>query len=152
MKQTPNKKSKYIQGVFNPLNPQKYKGSVPIVYRSRPEKKIMSWLDNNNQVVLWGSESVVIPYQSPVDNKIHRYFVDFVAQVKMPDGSIKKLLIEYKPESQSKPPVYSDRKKPSTMLYERYHWAVNQAKWAAATQYAKSKGYQFVVLNEKHLT
>ena len=35
-----NKKSTdYKQGKFNPLNPSKYKGTLPIIYRSKMELK-----------------------------------------------------------------------------------------------------------------
>ena len=38
--------------------------------------------DLNPDVLKWGSEETVIPYVSPLDNKIHRYFVDFYIQVR----------------------------------------------------------------------
>lgn len=145
------KNKKYVQGIFNPKNPQKYKGSIPIIFRSRLELLSMRYLDNNPNILTWGSESVVVPYQSPVDGKIHRYFVDLVAALKSKDGKIKKLLIEVKPERQTRPPEISSRKKQKTMLYEKYQWALNQAKWDAARAWANSKGYIFIILNEKHL-
>jgi hypothetical protein len=37
------------------------------------------------------------------------------------------------------------------MIYEKYQWAINQAKWNAAKSWCKSKGYLFIILNEKHL-
>jgi hypothetical protein len=152
LKAKPNKKNgKYSQGIYTLRFPEKYKGSTPVVYRSGAELKVMRWLDSSTNVTMWGSESVVVPYESPADGKIHRYFIDFVCHMVMKDGTTKKLLIEYKPEKQTRPPEASNRKKPSTMLYERYHWAINQAKWQAATAWGLKKGYQFIVLTEKHL-
>ena len=84
-------------------------------------------------------------------NKIHKYFVDLVASLKDRTGKIQNLLIEVKPEKQTKPPTITNRKKQSTMLYEKVTWAVNQAKWDAARAWSKSKGYTFIILNEKHL-
>lgn len=145
------KNRNYTQGIYQPKNPQKYKGSIPIIYRSRLELISFRYLDNNPNILTWGSESVVVPYQSPKDGKVHKYFVDLVASLKDTSGKIKKLLIEVKPEKQTKPPTITNRKKQSTMLYEKVTWAVNQAKWDAARQYAKKNDMTFLILNEKHL-
>jgi len=145
------KNRNYTQGIYNCKNPDKYKGTRPIIYRSKLELLSFRYLDNNPNVITWGSESIVIPYQSPKDGKIHRYFVDLVAALKAKDGTIKKLLIEVKPEKQTKPPTITNKKKQSTMLYEKVTWAVNQAKWQAAKAWAANKGYIFIILNEKNL-
>lgn len=145
------KNRNYKQGIYNPKFPAKYKGTLPIIYRSGLELESFRWLDNNVNVITWGSESIVIPYQSPADGKLHRYFVDLVAALKRSDGTIQKLLIEVKPEKQTKIPVESKNKKYKTLLYEKYQWAVNQAKWQAAQKWAQNKGYIFIILNEKHL-
>lgn len=145
------KNTNYTQGIFKPLNLSKYKGSLPIVYRSSLELKVMRWFDNNPNVVTWGSESVVVPYQSPLDGNIHRYFVDLVAALKQPSGEIKKLLIEIKPYKQTIKPEATKNKKPKTMVYESMQWAMNQAKWKAAEQYATNKGYKFIILTERHI-
>ncbi len=147
-KKNPN----YKQGVFKPTNPLKYKGSFPIVYRSGLELQVFRWMDNNINVTSWGSESVVIPYQSPLDGRVHRYFPDLVAHLNSKDGTIKKLLIEIKPERQTLPPVNNTgRKKAKTMMYEQVQYAVNQKKWEAAKSWANSKGYQFIILTEKNI-
>jgi len=145
------KNSNYIQGIYSILNPEKYKGSLPCIYRSSLELKVFRWFDNNLNVITWGSESVVVPYQSPLDGKLHRYFVDLVAALKDRSGEIKKLLIEIKPHKQTMKPEATKNKKVKTMIYENTQWAVNQAKWKAAEQYAKNKGYQFLILTEKHI-
>jgi hypothetical protein len=145
------KNQNYTQGIYQPLNPLKYKGSIPIIYRSKLELISMRYLDKNNNILTWGSESVVIPYQSPKDGKVHKYFVDLVASLKDKTGKIQKLLIEVKPEKQTRPPTITNKKKQSTMLYEKVTWAVNQAKWDAARQWCKKNGYTFLILNEKHL-
>lgn len=144
------KNRNYIQGIYKPKNPKKYIGAVPI-YRSLMELKAFRYLDNNPNVISWSSESVVIPYESPADGKIHRYFVDLVAKLQSKDGTIKKLLIEVKPERQTKPPVESTRKSQKTLIYEKYQFAVNTAKWEAARGWCSKKGYTFIILNENHL-
>lgn len=151
MNKTLGKKNRnFTQGIFKPKNPEKYIGSQPI-YRSMLELKAFRYLDNNSNVLNWSSESVVIPYISPADGKMHRYFVDLIAKLKTKDGNIKKLLIEVKPEKQTMPPIDTGRKKPKTLIYERYQWAVNQAKWASAKAWCEKKGYTFIVMSEKHL-
>jgi hypothetical protein len=144
------KNRNFVQGIYRPKNSKKYIGAVP-VYRSMLELKAFRYLDNNPNVISWSSESVVIPYTSPADGKLHRYFVDLVAKLQSKDGTIKKILIEVKPEKQTKPPTESNRKKQKTILYEKYQWAVNQAKWDAARAWCKSKGYIFILMNENHL-
>lgn len=148
----PGKKNRnYTQGIFNPKNPQKYKGTFPIIYRSSMELKAMRWMDNNPNVLKWTSETIIIPYISPIDNKTHRYFTDLSCEMKMKDNTIKKLLIEIKPEKQTIPPTESTKKKRKTILYERYNYAINCAKWEAAKKWCHNKGYVFFILTEKHL-
>lgn len=145
------KNPKYVQGVFTAHYKEKYRGKFPIVYRSSLELKVMRWFDNNPNVVTWGSESVIIPYQSPLDGRVHRYFVDFVAALKQKDESIKKFIIEIKPHKQTVKPEATKNKKVKTMIYEQTEWVRNQAKWLAAEQWAETKGYKFIILTEKHI-
>jgi hypothetical protein len=151
MKTLGKKNKNYIQGIFHPKNPNKYKGTLPVIYRSSLELLSFRYLDNSQNVITWGSESVVVPYQSPKDGRLHRYFVDLVAEIKMKDSSTRKVLIEVKPEKQTKPPTITNRKKQSTILYEKYNYAINCAKWDAARKYAEKKGYLFLIFNENHL-
>jgi hypothetical protein len=151
MKKLGKKNKDYHQGIFNPKFLQKYKGTLPIIYRSSMELKSMRWMDNNPNVLKWTSETIIIPYTSPVDGKVHRYFTDLSCEMKMKDGTLKKLLIEVKPEKQTLPPTESNRKKKKTILYERYNYAINCAKWEAAQKWCAKKGYTFLILTEKHL-
>jgi len=151
MKTLGKKNKNYVQGIFHPKNPNKYKGTLPVIYRSSLELLSFRYLDNSQNVITWGSESVVVPYQSPKDGRLHRYFVDLVAEIKMKDSSTRKVLIEVKPEKQTKPPTITNRKKQSTILYEKYNYAINCAKWDAARKYAEKKGYLFLIFNENHL-
>ena len=83
------------KGKYRVLNPNKYKGEINnVIYRSLWELKFMKWCDGNTGVLEWGSETVVIPYVSPVDKRIHRYFVDFFIKVLDKNNSIQKYLIE----------------------------------------------------------
>lgn len=151
MKKTLRKNQLYSQGVFNPKNKEKYKGSLPVIYRSGLELKAFRWMDNNPNIISWGSESVIIPYISPLDKKMHRYFTDLVAHLRDNNNSIQKLIIEIKPSKFTKQPVFSPRKSQKTLLYEQTQYIINSAKWEAAELWCKKNGYIFIKLTEKHL-
>ena len=135
-------------GKFSPTNPNKYNGDhTKIVFRSSWELSFMRWLDMNPDVDTWVSEETVIPYISPVDDRQHRYFVDF--KVKFKNGKV--LLIEIKPDHQTKKPVAKKGKKRSTLLLEAQTYGVNWAKWKAAERYAEARGWKFAVFTEHTL-
>ena len=109
----------------------------------------MNWCDQNPAVIKYGSEELVVPYQSPVDGKMHRYFVDFVIMVKTRGGELKRYGIEIKPEYQTLPPKPNRNKK--RLIEETMTYQVNQSKWRSASAFCKSKGMEFIILTEKHL-
>jgi hypothetical protein len=140
----------YKQGVYKPVAREKYAGRKLPEYRSSWELKFFRWCDKNPNVIEWSSESVVVPYKSPLDNRPHRYFVDSKLILREGDNNVC-YLVEIKPSQQTKPPVESKRKKKSTLLYEHMTYAVNQAKWAAARKYAESRDMKFIILTENEL-
>lgn len=141
------------QGIFRASNPNKYRGDASnIIYRSRWELLVMDRFDKDPNVIWWNSEETVIPYRSPVDGRMHRYFVDFTAHLKQVDGSQKTVLIEVKPAAQTKPPAIDpSKKKNKRYITEVLTWGVNDAKWKAAREYCKNRGYDFIILTEKEL-
>lgn len=139
------------KGRYRVTNPSKYKGDLKeIVYRSSWELRFMKWCDNNPSVLEWGSETIVIPYRSPVDNKFHRYFVDFYIKVKNKNGTTTKYLVEIKPEKFTKPPEIP-QKKTKRFIEEVFQYGTNQAKWKAANEFCVDRGMQFLVLTENDL-
>ena len=137
------------KGRFIPKNPQKYAGDVSnIIWRSTWERQVMNWLDSSDNVVYWSSEELVIKYYSPVDNKIHRYFPDFIVKIKKRDGKVMTHVIEVKPEYQTKQPT--QKKKTKRFIEESITYVVNQSKWKAAEEFCKDRGWVFQVLTEKH--
>ena len=110
----------------------------------------MKWCDTNSSVLEWGSEIVAIPYKSPLDQKIHRYFVDFYIKVKQQDGKTMKYLIEIKPERFTKPPSIPQRKT-KQFINEVFQYGVNEAKWKSADQFCNDRGLKFLILTEKDL-
>tara|TARA_Y100001973_G_C5159768_1_gene312868 strand:- start:140 stop:574 length:435 start_codon:yes stop_codon:yes gene_type:complete len=139
------------KGKYKPKNPSKYIGDpTKIIYRSLWERKFMVYCDDNEKVVSWGSEEIVVPYKSPIDGKMHRYFVDFIIETIQKDGKKKVQLIEIKPKKQCKEP------KKKTKITRRYisevkTWGVNTAKWKAAREFASDRGWEFIILTEDHL-
>jgi len=138
------------KGWFRPKNPSKYKGNATnIIYRSNWEQRVMKWLDGNPAVIWWASEELPIPYVSPVDNKVHRYFPDFIVRTKRKDGSEQTSILEVKPHKQTMMPT--QKRKTQRYLAEVATYAVNQAKWKAADLFCKEHGWQFQLITEKEL-
>lgn len=141
---------KYNQGFFKPKNPDKYRGDpTNIVYRSGWELRLMSHFDLHSDVIWWSSEERIIPYRSPVDNRVHRYFPDFLIHVKTMEGKYETVLIEVKPKAQTQPPKRTEKSK--RYLNEVMTWGVNEAKWKAAEEYCKDRGWKFQVFTEDHI-
>jgi len=139
------------KGRYQPTNPLKYKGNYRnIIYRSLWERKFMKYCDRNPNILEWGSEEFCLPYKSPLDNKVHRYFPDFYIKVRESTGKIKKMIIEVKPKRQCMEPK-PQKKKTRTYIYEVREYAKNQAKWKAATEYCLDRGLEFKILTETEL-
>lgn len=139
------------KGRFRPKYPEKYKGDpTNIIYRSLWELRLMRYFDQHQSVVQWSSEEIVIPYRSPIDNRLHRYFPDFFVKFLDKSGQINTMIVEVKPASQSKPPVKQD-KVTRRYLTEVMTWGVNQAKWKAAEEFCKDRKWQFKVMTENDI-
>ena len=145
-----NTLNKTYKGTFKPKNPSKYKGNANnIIYRSSWELRVMKYFDDNPNIIWWASEELVIPYKSPVDNRMHRYFPYFVAKVKQKSGLEKTMVLEVKPEAQTRMPV--QKRKTQRFIQEAATYAINQEKWRAADLFCREHGWQFKVITEKEL-
>ena len=139
------------KGKFRPKNHKKYKGDYrEVVYRSSWELKFMQYCDTNKSIVKWSSEEIVIPYRSPVDNRIHRYFPDFYVKYKDVKGNYQEKVIEIKPAKQVKEPKIQKRRT-KKYVTEVFTYATNRAKWEAAEDFCKDRRWQFQILTEKEL-
>ena len=137
----PKKNGRFSQGYIDPNGCKKLFESVkrqPIIYRSSWEKKFIFWCESCSKVKHWGSECTCIKYYNPVDKKSHRYYPDFV--VEMQDGKV--LIVEIKPENQTKTPDAENSWASRT-------YAINSAKWKEIKRLCEEKGYQFCILTEK---
>ena len=142
---------KTYKGVYKPLNTDKYLGDpTNIIYRSSWERQCMLFFDRNKDVLKWGSEEIIIPYRSPLDNNIHRYYVDFLIKVRTADNKIETHLIEVKPFKQTKPPNIQQRKT-KRYVNEVTTYLVNEAKWKAAQEYCKDRQWKFQLITENEL-
>ena len=138
-------------GLYKPLNPKKYRGNpTNIVYRSLWEKKYMKYCDSTPSILEWGSEEIAIPYRSPIDKRVHRYYPDFYIKVREKSGKISKYIVEIKPKKQTKPPYGKDKR---TAAYKReaLTFAKNRAKWVAAEDVCEDRQMKFLILTEDHL-
>jgi len=139
------------KGKYQPSFPEKYKGDpTNIIYRSLWERKFMVYCDKNENVLEWGSEEIALPYRSPVDGRIHRYFPDFYIKVKESNGNIKKYLIEVKPKKQTVKPK-TPKRQTKGYIREVYEYAKNMAKWESAKEFCKDRNWEFKVLTEDEL-
>ena len=114
-----------LKSKYHPERPEKYVGDARnIICRSSWERKFCRWCDLNENILKWGSEEFCIPYVSPVDRRVHRYFPDFIIQVREKTGNVKT---------------------------EAKTYAVNQAKWKAAEEWCKDRMLEFKVITEHEL-
>lgn len=121
-----------------------------VEYKSRLELNSFRFCDANPNIVSWSVEYLHIPYLSPKDNKIHRYFPDLFIMF----SNKEKFIVEVKSSGETVPPVkpkkltkkteYSYRKAVQT-------WLVNSAKWKACGEWCKNNGFKFIFLTEKEL-
>jgi hypothetical protein len=140
-----------IKSIYKPSHPEKYLGnSNNIICRSSWERQFCRYCDVNPNIVKWASEEFSIPYISPVDGRPHRYYPDFLIEVKEKSGKLKKYVIEIKPKKQTLPPVKKKRVTKGFIL-EAKTYAVNQAKWKAAVDFCKDNLIEFKIITEDEL-
>ncbi len=136
---------------FNPKNKSKYMGDISsIVCRSLWERRMCKYLDENKNIIRWGSEELVVPYYSPVDKKMHRYYPDFLVEKKNPDNTVETVMIEVKPKKQTELPERGKKQK-RVYIKECLRYSINDAKWKAAREMCHKNGWRFVILTEEHL-
>ena len=139
------------RGKYYPSFPRKYKGDpTNIIYRSLWERKFMVYCDKNTSILEWGSEEIALPYISPHDSRVHRYFPDFYIKVQENTGKIKRYLIEVKPLKQTTKPK-KPKRQTKGYIREAFEYARNQAKWKAAREYCEDRMWEFKVITEKEL-
>ena len=138
---------KFKQGFYPLRNPEKYVGDPSkIVFRSSWELEMNKFFDNNPNILQWSSEEIAIPYIKPTTGRVHRYFPDYWIKYRNGEGEILQEIIEVKPHVQ----VHINSKCRITD-YDRLMYAINVAKWEAATQFCKKNNIKFRILTEKEM-
>lgn len=138
-------KSKFI-----PKNPNKYVGNPHnIICRSLWERTFCKYLDENLNIIKWSSEELQIPYYSPIDNRVHMYYPDFLFESKR-GNEIETVVVEIKPMKQTKQPE-KGKKSNRTFLTEITQYEINMAKWKSAKEFCSKNGWKFMVITEKDL-
>jgi hypothetical protein len=137
--------SKYRLYNFDPVNPEKYKGdTIPIIMRSSWEVEFAKTCDLMPTVLSWSYESRQIPYHDPLTGKQKVYIPDFFVEVAQSDGYTKHFVFEIKPMHEQKD-EFARNSTDAALI------AKNNAKWAAASQWADRHSAEFVILNEADL-
>jgi hypothetical protein len=115
---------------------------------SHPRRVIQ--LDLNENILEWSSEEIALPYKSPLDNRIHKYYPDFYVKERLSDGTIKKYIVEIKPKKQTlEPKVQSNITK--RYIQEVHTYGINKSKWTQAQEYCKDRGWKFMIFTEHEL-
>ena len=136
--------SKFAQGAYVVKNKAKYVGKGTPRYRSGWELAFMRFLDNNDNILQWASESISIPYRNPITGKQSIYIPDFLITYRNRNNQMVAEVIEIKPKKQS---VVESKMKAN----ERATVAVNYAKWDSATKWCRKQGLLFRVITEDDL-
>jgi hypothetical protein len=136
--------SKFAQGPYTVKNTAKYVGKGVPRYRSGWELSFMRFLDNNDNVLQWASESIQIPYRNPVTGKQSIYIPDFLVTYRTRNNKLIAEVIEIKPRKQSVIEGKMSNK-------DRMVVAVNYAKWDQATKWCARNGLKFRVATEYDL-
>lgn len=162
---------RYYKGTFVPRHPEKclnynhklWNHEQPITYRSSWEQIMCNFLDIEVNILAWGSEVVEIPYYSEIDQKTHRYILDFLIILRDKKGEIKKYAIEVKPGSQSAfvdemgnviyPEAPKRKTKKALARWQELCKVIrrNGEKWDAAKKWAAKRGFIFQVKTENEI-
>lgn len=136
------------KGFFKPRNPHKYNGDpTQIFFRSSWEIKMMRRLDEDDNVLSWSSERIIIPYRDRATGRLRRYYPDF--WFKRYDQ--KMFIVEVKPLKETVAPVKTPGKSEKRFITEAKTFATNQSKWEAARRFCDQRGWEFLVITEREL-
>ena len=136
---------KTYKGKFTPKNPKKYIGDPNnIIYRSSWEQRVFARLDIDPNIIKWASEEFAIPYLSPIDNRVHKYYPDVYVE----NINGEKFVVEIKPDKQTRPPQKPTRNS-KRYITEVSTYMINKAKWDAAEIFCKKHNLKFIIATEK---
>jgi len=137
--------SRFAQGKYTIINPEKYVGNKTPTYRSSWEFTFMRTCDTHPAIQKWASEAISIPYRCPLTGRNTIYVPDFFIQYVDKLGKMHVELIEIKPQNQTL------REKVGKNKNNQIQYAKNIAKWRAAQAWCKAQGIKFRVVNEQDI-
>jgi TnsA endonuclease N terminal len=137
--------SKYANGFYQMLNPEKYVGKKTPHYRSSWEHAVMRMCDNNPAILQWANEAIHVNYRNPFTGKNTIYVPDFFVTFVDATGQTHGEIWEIKPakETSLKEAGNSRRAQAAAIL--------NMSKWQACQQFCKANGLAFRILTERDL-
>lgn len=149
------------QGWYKILNPEKFITQLDdhmksykdgcVNFKSSLEFKAIKYCDYNKYITNWSLEPFAIKYLKPTDGKMHRYYIDLFIEFSTGD----KFLVEIKSKGETVPPKQPKNKNQKAMInYQRalQTYAVNEAKWKAAKEFATNNKMKFIILTEDELS
>lgn len=137
--------SKFANGFYQLINPEKYVGKKQPHYRSSWEVAFMRFCDNNPNVLQWASEAIHINYRNPFTGKNTIYVPDFLVITVDKNGNKNAEVIEVKPKKETslKEAGRSPKAQAAAIL--------NSAKWEAARAWCNQNGLRFRVATEEDI-
>jgi len=151
----PSGKSKFRQGLYKVIHPEKYVGDVNnVIYRSGWEKKFCIYCDNQPSIIEWSSEPFKIKYLNGSTFKEHTYYTDFYIKIQDSSDKSKKYIVNINQESQNKKPEIQSKRTLKALNSYKYNldqYVKNQSKWVEAKRACEDAGFEFMVITEKFL-
>ena len=137
--------SKYANGFYQLLNPQKYVGKKTPHYRSSWEHTFMRFCDNNPSVLQWANEAIHINYRNPFTNKNTIYVPDFFMVYMDAAGKKHAEVIEIKPTKETTLEAAGNSKRAQAAAI------LNACKWQAARAFCDANGLKFRIVTERDM-
>jgi hypothetical protein len=134
--------SKYANGIYQMINPEKYVGKKSPHFRSSWEQVVMRMCDNNPSILQWANESIHIPYRNPFTNKNTIYVPDFFVVYQDANGTNHAEIWEIKPLKET------SLQEAGRSKHAQAHAILNACKWAAARAYCAGNNIRFRILTE----
>ena len=123
----------------------------------------MIYFDTNVNIKAWGAEHLRIPYQKTeynnttheLETTTHTYYPDFYYELVKSDGTISKVVAEVKPSNEVVSPDLPQNataKQLKNFEYALKMYNKNISKWTYMIDYCERKGFEFIIITEKHLS
>lgn len=145
------KKGEPRQGYYTVINKDKYIGDASkIIFRSSWEKKYCVYCDTSPNVIEWTSEPFSVQYFNPIDQKLHKYYPDFLIKIKR-NGVIERVIVEVKPTKYLKKPEIPKKKSKKALnayYYQANEFIKNMAKIKAVQSACIENNLKFEIVTE----